>query len=341
MIRLAPGLIASFVLLFGPHAAFAQQAAPLRIVVLSGEDSVNVIQQKTAVAPLVEVRDRNNNPVPGAMVTFAVNGGRTAAFQGGASTISIATNAAGQAVATGFTPLSAGAVNISVEAAFQGQVVTAAITQVNVMTAAEAAAAAGATGAGTSGGAAGASGGAAGGAGGGLSATTIGIIGGVAGAGALVGIEAAKNGQDADTSQVFRGPFAFDVDVFFTACRRLERYTATLEITLDGATGTARLVNAVGDVVTSTCPNGPQVGRQPGAWGMPTANVTVAGGAVSFLTQETVPTADGVSANRSFGFTGNLSGTIIEGVFTTTFQLVSGSSPLPWSGRSPVTLTKQ
>jgi hypothetical protein len=97
--------------------------------------------RKTAVAPLVEVRDRNNNPVSGVAVTFAVQGGKAAAFQGGAATMTVATNAAGQAVAAGFTPLTAGAVNISVEAAIQGQVVTAAITQVNVMTAAEAAAA--------------------------------------------------------------------------------------------------------------------------------------------------------------------------------------------------------
>ena len=55
------------------------------------------------------------------------------------STMTFATNAAGQAWRAGFTPLTAGAVNISIEAAMQGQVVTAAITQVNVMTAAEAA----------------------------------------------------------------------------------------------------------------------------------------------------------------------------------------------------------
>ena len=54
----------------------AGQAAPYKIVVLKGEDSVNVIQQKTAVAPLVEVRDRSNQPVSGAVVTFAVQGGK-------------------------------------------------------------------------------------------------------------------------------------------------------------------------------------------------------------------------------------------------------------------------
>jgi hypothetical protein len=34
----------------------------LRIVVIEGKDAVNVVQQKTAVRPLIEVRDRNLTP---------------------------------------------------------------------------------------------------------------------------------------------------------------------------------------------------------------------------------------------------------------------------------------
>src|SRR5262245_51732369 len=56
-------------------AAFAQTPNPaLKIVVIKGEDAVNIIQQKTAVAPIVEVRDKNDLPVGGASVTFAVSG---------------------------------------------------------------------------------------------------------------------------------------------------------------------------------------------------------------------------------------------------------------------------
>lgn len=62
-------------------------------MVLEGEDAVNVIQQRTAVAPVVEVRDRNDQPVAGAVVSFAIRGGR-ATFNG-ARTLSVATNAAG------------------------------------------------------------------------------------------------------------------------------------------------------------------------------------------------------------------------------------------------------
>ena len=138
-------------------------------MVIAGEGAVNIIQQKTAVAPIIEVRDRNNLPVAGATVTFSV-GGSGASF-GTGSTLTVVTNAAGQATAAGLTPTAAGAVQINVTAAMQGQMASAAITQTNFATA-QAAAAAGSGGA-SGGGAAGAGAGA----GGGISATTIGIIG--------------------------------------------------------------------------------------------------------------------------------------------------------------------
>ena len=69
-------------------ASAAQTAAAkspgLRIVVIAGEDAVNIVQQKTAVAPIIEVRDRNDQPVAGAVVNFAIRGGR-ATFGGAGS----------------------------------------------------------------------------------------------------------------------------------------------------------------------------------------------------------------------------------------------------------------
>jgi hypothetical protein len=88
---------------------FAQGA--LKIVVIEGEDAVNVIQQKSAVAPIVEMRDRNNLPVAGATVTFSV-AGKVAAFPGGVQTFTMTTNAAGRATAASLTPISKGAVQI-------------------------------------------------------------------------------------------------------------------------------------------------------------------------------------------------------------------------------------
>ena len=139
------GAVVAAIVLGWAGVVGATQPATLRVVVIEGEDAVNIIQQKTAVRPVVEVRDRNNLPVPGAIVTFSIEGGKAATF-GGASTLTVATNAAGQAAVTGLTPSAAGAFQIQVSAAFQGQVATATIAQTNVMTAAQAAAASAASG---------------------------------------------------------------------------------------------------------------------------------------------------------------------------------------------------
>src|SRR5262245_17936588 len=84
------------------HAQLTQASPPLKIVVLEGEGAVNIIQQKTAVAPVVEVRDRNDQPVSGALVRFAISKGR-ATFNG-ARTLTATTDALGRATAAGLTP---------------------------------------------------------------------------------------------------------------------------------------------------------------------------------------------------------------------------------------------
>jgi hypothetical protein len=185
----------------------AAQAGALRIVVIEGEDAVNIVEQKTAVAPVVEVRDRNNQPVAGAVVRFAINQGR--GTFAGARTLSVTTNAAGRAMATGLTPTGGGALQIGASATFQGQTVVATITQTNVMTAAEAAAA-GASGTGASSGASSASGGAAGGGGGGVSGTTIGVVSGAVAGGALAASTALGGGdqEESHVTSTYRGTFS-------------------------------------------------------------------------------------------------------------------------------------
>jgi hypothetical protein len=174
----------------------------LHINVIEGEDGVNVISQRTAVTPIVEVRDKNDQPVAGALVTFGIRRGR-ATFNN-ARTLVVRTDASGRAAANGFSPTAAGPLQISVTAAFAGEVATAIVAQTSVMTAAQAAAvaggAAGASGTAGSGiaGAAAAGGAAAGGAG--LSsAALIGIIAG-AGAGTTAAVVATqKGGSDEST----------------------------------------------------------------------------------------------------------------------------------------------
>src|SRR5262245_53456677 len=97
----------------------AAQTAGLRIVVVEGEDAINVVQQRSAVAPVVEVRDRNDQPVAGAVVRFAITKGR-ATFSG-ARTLTVTTNAAGRAAVTSLTPTGSGALQIGATATFEGQ----------------------------------------------------------------------------------------------------------------------------------------------------------------------------------------------------------------------------
>jgi len=249
-------------------AGVAAQGSGLKIVVLEGEDGVNIIQQKTAVRPLVEVRDRNNLPVPGALVTFSIAGGKGATF-GGLSTLTVATNAAGQAAVTGLTPTAAGALQIQVQAAFQGQLATATIAQTNVLTAAQAAAAGAAGGGGSAsgsagggaGGGAGGTSGAAGGAagGGGLSATTIGIVGAAVGGGALVATQAARDDEPAGPSS-FSGPFTGQIVstiIGVETCIVTRTVNGTMQVTLDSQSASA--VNGKGEfsgtdtVISQTC----------------------------------------------------------------------------------------
>lgn len=117
----------------------AQGQQRLRIVVIEGEDAVNVIQQKTAVAPIVEVRDRNNNPVAGAAVTFAVKGGGAKATLGnGVRQVVVTTDAAGRA-SVAVNPVANGSLEIEASVSSGGQTATATIAQTNVATPADAA----------------------------------------------------------------------------------------------------------------------------------------------------------------------------------------------------------
>ena len=165
--------MAAFALL---AASASAQDAGLRIVVLEGENSVNVIEQGTAVPILVEVHDRNGLPVAGASVRFLLGEGGTATLNAGLSQVVLTTDALGQA-AVAVNPVAAGAVELSVNAAFGGETATAAIVQANFATAAEAAAAV------------------AGAAGGGLG---IGAMAGIAGAavGGGLGLRAILAGDD-------------------------------------------------------------------------------------------------------------------------------------------------
>src|SRR5262245_56265312 len=76
------------------------QSGDLKIIVLDGEDGVNIIDKKTAVKPIVEVRDKNDLPVAGALVVFSIieaRRGDSAVFDGGTKQVTVSTGNNGQA----------------------------------------------------------------------------------------------------------------------------------------------------------------------------------------------------------------------------------------------------
>ena len=215
MIRVHFAKAAAFVtcalLMAAPAVRAAQdEAADLRIVVIEGEDSVNIIAQGTAVPTLVEVRDRNDLPVSGAAVMFLLGEGGAATLNAGLQQVALTTNALGQAAVT-VNPVASGLVELSVTATYSGQTATAAIVQTNFATAAQAAAAGAGTAGGTGGGAAAGGAGSGAAAGGGAAAAgglgTGAIVGIAGGAAAAAGLAvAASGGDDASTSAAPSSP---------------------------------------------------------------------------------------------------------------------------------------
>jgi len=126
----------------GGPGALSPAFAGLKIVVLEGEDGVNIIKKKTAVKSVVEVRDKNDLPVAGALVVFLLpRGGPSAAFVNGRREVSLGTGGDGRAEAAAVRPSGKGSFRIQVRATFQGQSVTTSIQQTNFLTAAAARAA--------------------------------------------------------------------------------------------------------------------------------------------------------------------------------------------------------
>ena len=330
----------------GQAVSGSAQPAGLKIVVLAGEDAVNIIQQKTAVAPMIEVRDRNNLPVSGVLVTFAINGGKAATFAGGASTFTVTTDTAGRAAASPVVPLSKGRMQIHVSAAHQGQTTTATITQTNVATASEAAQIAAAAGAG------GAAVGAAAG-GGGLSGAAIGGIVAAVGGGAVVAAKAAGGASSGTPSNptapsppsptagppptppppapaptTYSGNVAAQFVVtttttggsLTTTCESTRAINGTLSITLlvhaDGTvSGTAQTTGTVTEVaftVSQSCQALPGPAPFGGA-----APVTGSTGNLSY-TFSSSGSGSGVTSTVTTSYTGALSNGVISGTMVHT-----------------------
>ncbi len=114
-------------------------AGPLKIEIVDGDAGANVLKNKTAVRPVVEVRDTWNLPVAGALVTFELPQGRPgAAFHGGKKSFQAVTDPTGRAAAAELTPLGKGTFRIAVRASYEGVTGVATLTQTNFATVADA-----------------------------------------------------------------------------------------------------------------------------------------------------------------------------------------------------------
>ena len=117
-----------------PHAqAQVSSAAPvpgpdqpksLFITIIQGEGALNDIRTRTAREPIVEVDDENHKPVAGALIIFSLDkSGSSYANFGGMSSVSVHTDAAGRAFASGFkTTQRKGSYKVHVHASY-GQLV--------------------------------------------------------------------------------------------------------------------------------------------------------------------------------------------------------------------------
>lgn len=114
----------------------------LRVIVIDGDEAANIVAERIAAEPVVEVREDDERRVAGAVVRFFVR--RTvrnriaALFSNGQSEATALTDAAGRAQAPPLMPLEPGSYEIEVQVSHQGRTATATIRQTNYVTAAEA-----------------------------------------------------------------------------------------------------------------------------------------------------------------------------------------------------------
>ncbi len=87
-----------------PQHGWGQQAS-LQVLVLSGEAATNDVETRAATDPVVEVRNSQGEPVPGAKVVFRTPAvGPSATFYGASRTITVTSDETGRAMTGGMMP---------------------------------------------------------------------------------------------------------------------------------------------------------------------------------------------------------------------------------------------
>ena len=112
----------------------AGQPKSLLITIVEGEGALNDIRTRTAREPIVEVDDENHKPVAGALVLFSLDKtGSSYANFAGIPSVSVRTDQAGRAVATGFQAThKKGTYKINVHASIGVLVADAIINETNI-----------------------------------------------------------------------------------------------------------------------------------------------------------------------------------------------------------------
>src|ERR1700722_8322429 len=125
-------LLAGCLALPYPAVVFAQEPAhKLNLVIIEGDGAINNIRQRTAREPIVQVEDENHKPVAGAAVLFLLpDHGSGGTFADGSHSLSVTTNAQGQATAHGMHLNNVqGQFQINVTASYNGMTATTTISQ--------------------------------------------------------------------------------------------------------------------------------------------------------------------------------------------------------------------
>ena len=123
----------------------ARAADSLKVIVVDGDEAANIVAEKIAAIPVIEVRDEKDRRVAGAIVRFVirktVRNRLAAVFRNGQAEVRTLTDAAGQANSSAITPLEPGSFEIDVEVRYPGQTGKATIRQTNFRNLADAKAA--------------------------------------------------------------------------------------------------------------------------------------------------------------------------------------------------------
>ncbi len=123
-----------------PGAPGTLQPAPkLKIAVVTGGNSANLVKEMAAAQLTVEVRDAENRPVPAAVVNFqSPEVGPSVRFPNGARSFSAVTETNGRTSVQEMDPLGIGSFPVKITAESEGRSASIQITQTNYLSRADA-----------------------------------------------------------------------------------------------------------------------------------------------------------------------------------------------------------